>query len=361
VNTSNGIFAAAAQQCIECTKDQYVLDSNNSYYMCQQCPLGAVCDGVSIYGRVQGSVWQSDWQSGQYRLVSCPAGYELLNTGDSEGRFSYLSQQCSLCPSTFYCIGGSGTKAACPNSFFSTPGANASESCIPAVFVEVTISIPMAKTEFSQANQKLFSKAISAAAGTKIERVILVSISQARRTNDSSIHIVSSIATADEDDAYLVESRLTMDRINSELSLLGLPKVSSIHVSVLNTMKQTSPSLGTVIGASVGGFFIFLVSTLTTFWFLKWRKSGASRRLIGAKRSTSANQWDLPYELRAKYEAVQVLGSGTFGVVIEAYQVSNKKKNISRAIKIVHSQARNFTVTELRRLDREVEFCFILE
>ncbi len=356
VNASNGIFSVAAQQCIQCAKDQYILDSNNAYYTCQQCPLGAVCDGVRINGRVQGSVWQADWQSGQYKLVSCPAGYELLNSADNEGRFSYLNQQCSLCPATFYCIGGSGTKVACPNNFFSTPGANASESCVSAVFVEVTISIPMTKDEFSQTKQNLFSKAISAAAATRMECVILVSISQARRANDSSVQIVANIATADEAGAFLVESKLTEDNINSELSVLGLPKLSYIHVAVLNILRQPTTNLGMIIGASVGGVTIMFLSALASFWILKWRKRGASRRLIGAKRNTPANQWDLPYELRGKYEAVQVVGSGAFGIVLEAYQISNKKRNVSRAIKIVHSAARQFTGTELRRLDREVKF-----
>jgi hypothetical protein len=357
VNFSNGIFAVAAQQCVECSKDQYILDSNSSYYTCQQCPVGAECDGVSIHGRVQGSVWQPDWQSGQYRLVSCPEGYELLNSGGNEGLFSYLNQQCSFCPATFFCKGGSGSKVSCPNSFFSAPGANNSDSCVPAVFVQATLSIPITKNEFNQAKQIMFTKAISTAAATRVERVFLVSISQARRANDSSTQIVVNIATADDADASLVQSRLTENNVNSELSLLGLPKLSSMHVTVLNYKQQTSPSLSLIIGASIGGFVFVFASVVISFWVLQKRKAGASRRLIGAKRNTPANQWDLPYELRGKYEAVQVLGSGAFGIVLEAYQLSNKKRNITRAIKIIHSPARYFTDKELRRLDREVESC----
>ncbi len=79
-----------------------------------------------------------------------------------------------------------------------------------------------------------------------------------------------------------------------------------------------------------------------------------SRRLIGARKGTEASQKDLPYELRRRFEAVQVLGSGSFGVVIEAWHVSNGKRTIRRAIKVVHARQSVFAEKDLRRLNREV-------
>ena len=90
--------------------------------------------------------------------------------------------------------------------------------------------------------------------------------------------------------------------------------------------------------------------------YLYWRlqMSPVSRRLIGASRGAVANQKDLAYELRTKYEAVMVLGSGSYGVVIDAYLLSNKKRTIRRAIKLVHARNGRFGQKELRRLNREV-------
>jgi hypothetical protein len=79
-----------------------------------------------------------------------------------------------------------------------------------------------------------------------------------------------------------------------------------------------------------------------------------SRRLIGASKGTPANQKDLPYELRRRFEAVMVLGSGSFGVVIEAWHISNGKRAIRRAIKVVHARHSVFEEKDLRRLNREV-------
>ena len=82
-----------------------------------------------------------------------------------------------------------------------------------------------------------------------------------------------------------------------------------------------------------------------------------SRRLIGAKRGTIAGQKDLPYELRSKYEAIAVLGSGAFGVVIDAWQLSNKQRTVRRAVKLVHARQRKFEEKDVRRLHREVNVC----
>ena len=92
------------------------------------------------------------------------------------------------------------------------------------------------------------------------------------------------------------------------------------------------------------------------FVFLYWRYQMApiSRRLIGACKGTAANQKDLPYQLRRRFEAVRVLGSGSFGVVIAAWHISNGKRTILRAIKLVHARHGVFEEKDLRRLNREV-------
>jgi hypothetical protein len=114
--------------------------------------------------------------------------------------------------------------------------------------------------------------------------------------------------------------------------------------------KAASRLLATVAG-SVGSV---LAVAILLYMYWRFEMAPVSRRLIGSKRGEAANQKDLPYELRKKYEAVTVLGSGANGVVIAAWQLCDRKRTICRAIKVVHARHRKFEEKDLRRLNREV-------
>ena len=109
---------------------------------------------------------------------------------------------------------------------------------------------------------------------------------------------------------------------------------------------MVSEVAGTV-GAVVG-----LMILVYVYW--RWGMTPVSRRLLGARKGEPASQRDLPYEIRSRYEAVAVLGCGAFGVVLDAWQLSNGKKTIRRAIKLVHSKDSSLTEKDIRRLNREV-------
>ena len=86
-----------------------------------------------------------------------------------------------------------------------------------------------------------------------------------------------------------------------------------------------------------------------------WRaRIVTSRRLLDAESGSAAGQADLPYELRRKYEAVRVIGRGAFGVVVEAWQLNNGRRNVRRAVKLMYSGRATLTPKEIRRMDREV-------
>lgn len=99
VNTSLGVFSHANQRCEPCTAGlEYIVDPNR--HACTKCPpAGAVCDGASLAGRVPGSIWVPDHDSGIWRLVSCPSGHALVNStdGTSRGVFSHDAQTCREC------------------------------------------------------------------------------------------------------------------------------------------------------------------------------------------------------------------------------------------------------------------------
>ncbi len=110
-----------------------------------------------------------------------------------------------------------------------------------------------------------------------------------------------------------------------------------------------------MLAAVVSPIVSIVAIMLLVYLYWHFQMAPVSRRLIGAKRGTIASQKDLPYELRSKYEAVAVLGSGAFGVVIDAWQLSNKQRTVRRAVKLVHARHRKFEEKDVRRLHREVK------
>jgi hypothetical protein len=72
VNTVGGLVSILAQECVSCQQNEYILDPNNPRFVCQPCPIGAVCDGSSLQGLVKGSLWEKDQLTGQYHLIGCP-------------------------------------------------------------------------------------------------------------------------------------------------------------------------------------------------------------------------------------------------------------------------------------------------
>jgi hypothetical protein len=113
-----------------------------------------------------------------------------------------------------------------------------------------------------------------------------------------------------------------------------------------------SSVLTIAVSVSVSSFALLLIS-ITVYY--RRLTAGASRRLIGAVTGTVAEQRDLPEELRRKYKAERVVGTGSFGIVLEAWQLNNGKRVVQRAVKVVHATRKVFSDKEIRALDREVE------
>jgi hypothetical protein len=71
--------------------------SSNSSPSCLSCPIGCDCDlgGSNIQNK--SGLWKA--VEGVYRVISCPAGSQLINStaGTSQGIFSNSLQQCKAC------------------------------------------------------------------------------------------------------------------------------------------------------------------------------------------------------------------------------------------------------------------------
>ena len=185
-----GIFSQEAQRCIQCSTSEYILDTNNSLVSCQPCPVGATCDGPALQGKVPGSVWEAENVTSKYILVSCPPGYELINTDG--GVFSFIAQQCSLCPPRFYCAGAASGKQSCPRGSFSPAGSSTTSACFTAVLVEAILALATSVPSFGPSQQLGFRNALAYTCQVAVDHVVITSISasNSRRISTASIQVL---------------------------------------------------------------------------------------------------------------------------------------------------------------------------
>jgi hypothetical protein len=269
LNQINGIFSHDNQQCVQCSADEYILDSNSSRYACQQCPIGGICDGSSLTEAVEGSVWEQNMELGQYILISCPAGYELLNT-IRNGVFSHLDQECVLCPVSHYCEGGNVSRRPCPVGSFAAFGANSSSMCISVVFVSLSVTFPLRQVDFNTESQGVFRAALAYTCDLPVGQIVIDEMVQARRSSAPSLRVTTRIATQDSEAAKSLSARLNEDALNKQLSRVGLPRATLLSLVIQDQTAQSSYVpwsliIGTVVGGCVVLFALLAVLVLHLF------------------------------------------------------------------------------------------------
>ncbi len=138
----------------------------------QDCPIGAICNGNSLKGLVNGSHWEPNLQTGYYNLVSCPAKYEIAINGLANGSFALQAQECIPCPAARYCPGGSDPSAPCLEGTFALPGTAATlANCFPVTFVSITVQV---QPRPSIASQSALLHAVAMVASVTVDTVFLV-------------------------------------------------------------------------------------------------------------------------------------------------------------------------------------------
>ena len=163
------------------------------------------------------------------------------------------------------------------------------------------------------------------------------------------------MAASDDASARALSAQLSVEAINSNLVKRGLPggELTSPPTVEENASSGLSP-LGVALVACLT--LLFVGGLITFYCVSNWRNS-TSRRLVGAEAGAAADQRDIPPELRRKYRALSVMGSGGGGVVLHASQITRIQKHEGvtawRALKVVHARGPIFTDSELRPLERE--------
>ena len=267
-------------KCVLCGPDQYVIDSNNPSFTCEDCPAGAECNGSTLSSLVPGAVWVADLTRGQFLLQSCPPGYFIVNT-DSHGVFSYDMQACSLCPATFYCLGGILPRSPCPSNSFAPAGSNSSAACKAAVFLDVSVRLPISATTFSVAMQQEFTKALAKASGVANDRVTMIqSAAVLRRSNESgfsasnAVIIDASIAANTLAAAQAMSSYLSEAALNEQLLLNGLPAGILVSLQIREDLIQEPVPIGLIVGIIVPTAAVLIcVGTIVLVHFFRGKIS----------------------------------------------------------------------------------------
>mmetsp|Transcript_46222 Transcript_46222/g.110162 ORF Transcript_46222/g.110162 Transcript_46222/m.110162 type:complete len:996 (-) Transcript_46222:84-3071(-) len=159
-------------------------------------------------------------------------------------------------------------------------------------------------------------------------------------------------------------NKLSIENINNQLVAQGVPGGELLSKpAIALTGDETPPVQPWVVVVAVLGLLL-LVALIGRISLMRWRTT--SRRLTGAIGGAVADQQDLPPSLRGKYRAQKVLGSGGSGVVLEACQITRRKRDLWigsggkqenvtawRAVKLVHSVGRKLQNNEVHQLVRE--------
>jgi hypothetical protein len=250
---------------------------------CSQCVAGKfkVAPGtdacatclVGKYGAATGAVTESE-------CMTCPAG----KFGGREG-----SSTCTDC--TAGKVSDTG-EVACREP-----------TVVPVVtdyVVKLVLSLPLAKSEFTQDKQSKFRESIAAAAGAKptdvtIDGIDTIITSIGRRLLSESVVVQTTITAADVKAGDAIASSLTTDRINVALQNAGLPNATIKKAPTVETVStatsvntSTAPLTALQIGCIVGGL-VLLIVIIGALVYWRYLAKNRARNLAKNKARTEYN------------------------------------------------------------------------
>ena len=283
------------------------------------------------------------------KVTACLSGQELL----------YQSQTCQACPVKYFCHGGIAVRQSCPAGTYSLSGSNSSNDCIAAVFLTISVNIPMAESNFSSDIQLKLCKAVSSLSGISLSRINIVGFNAGRKITSTLVLVNLEIAAEDYSSAAVISSKVDQTTLNQYLLNEGLPQSLLVSITITNAQSQVESkgvSLAVVVGSAACGFVFLLVVTGAGYYVAALvMKQKAQRAFVEAwkkaKDGDVATSVHLPRALQKHHIAERVLGKGAYGCVIQARKKGSKE---AVAIKIILPEKNIFNEKEMRALKREM-------
>ena len=194
--------------------------------------------------------------------------------------------------------------SACQSGMYSPPGSNNSESCVPGVFLKVSISFPMDKSQFSLVVSQFIS-ALAAAARVESNTIIVDGVYQisfaraisvprlSRSGNISEISIDSRIFAGNMANAISIRKWLKQSEVDFQMKKIGLPTGKLTLLEIISISQVNSGFWGQNVAVMLGVLVSCVVVLLIAFVLLRRSKDlPADEKLI---KSTV-------YNLRKKFK-----------------------------------------------------------
>ena len=287
------------------------------------------------------------------KVTSCVPGYELLS-----------SQVCSLCPPTYYCIGGTAGRSPCPSGYYSKPGVSTSTLCVQSAFIIITALLQISVVDFTDSIQLSFRSAVALAANATLEKVSIDSYFNKERALDRPLlSVISEIAVVDSD-VQTMMSMINTKSVDASLEQYGLPKSVSLSVAVLdtNSHESTQIPLTFILGGSIGGLVFLIIFGLIGYYFVtKLVMQVIHRSFLSAFRCAKVNDHVsvsiLPFKLRKQFHPEKIVAKGASYCVVKA---KKKESNVWFSIKLRVPEEASFTHQSLQQLKREENVFMLL-
>ena len=307
---------------------------------CLRCPAGGICNGGNNLSFPLGT-WEIS--NGTYILLSCPPGHQLVNS--AHGIFSQDVQECLPCKPSQYILNSNDSHFVC-------------QSWSATLYLEIDGTLEISQAAFSPNKQFEYAKMVAQIASVDVSDVMISIVEQNRRTTSSNVAVVTKVAAANESFAGLMKNRFSQTQLNPQLLTAGLPQFLELSLRIVRSESSSTFDLSAALGASVGGFFVLIITLTLTFFLIRllwkqlWHKAFLAA-ITEAKPGDAAGRYHLAYNLQKKYKPEVILGKGSSGCIVQA---RNKGADLPVAIKfILPENFGRFTDREIRQLKREAE------
>ncbi len=257
-----GKYGAATGQtaeasCTACSVGKYGVATDNNY--CTDCGAGkyGVATGQSAEALCKacnaGKYGAATGQTAESTCTDCSAGKYGVATGQTEYSFS-----CVDCAAGKYSEASAATT--CVGCASGKVSGTSATTCQLPEYARVSLSLPMTREDFNEDRQKHFKQAIANVAGVNITHVSIDKIEPiARRVETIRVHV--SIAVAGVSSVEALQKAMTNERVNEELSKVGLPNAMMLETGVEETPLGV---IGAVVGALVVCFILAACYVIVT-------------------------------------------------------------------------------------------------
>jgi len=153
-------------------------------------------------------------------------------------------------------------------------------------YVEMVVSLPLSRAEFTSAKQANFLAGVASAAGVVVSKVEITAIrevtsrrSASRRLLATSVEVDFRVAAADTAAAQSLASKLDATSLNAALKWQGLPEATVVKGATVVSDGQEIrfTDVAAIVGGVVGGLLGFVALVAAILYYNRTRQNAAGK------------------------------------------------------------------------------------